>query len=242
MSERKYIRFGVYKPEEVLPFFTGVDDGAIKDYDGIPVYTFSTRYFAFRKSLVCQECGLEGTFFALERAVRDHTNKMGHFNLYGINANGQEVMLTQEHIIPKSCGGPDTDENLITTCYTCNKRKSNKIDLDYAVRHGMSLKRACELVSEGCERLNHRLVQCHNQMQNAQNKLKSEVIELKYQINKLKESEKNHRMNSANVTNTLQQLYEENAKLKRQLREEIRKNTIKEGVPVIESQSNRNRG
>ena len=33
MSERKYIRFGIYKPEEVLPFFTGVDDGTIKDYD-----------------------------------------------------------------------------------------------------------------------------------------------------------------------------------------------------------------
>lgn len=33
---------------------------------------------------------------------------------------------TLDHIVPQSCGGPSTPENLTTTCRTCNSIKSGR--------------------------------------------------------------------------------------------------------------------
>jgi 5-methylcytosine-specific restriction endonuclease McrA len=35
--------------------------------------------------------------------------------------------LTLDHVIPKSRGGPDSWENLVTCCKTCNREKENKL-------------------------------------------------------------------------------------------------------------------
>jgi hypothetical protein len=39
---------------------------------------------------------------------------------------GQKKNLTIDHIIPKSRGGQNTWENLVTCCSTCNRLKSNR--------------------------------------------------------------------------------------------------------------------
>jgi len=39
---------------------------------------------------------------------------------------GSRYQLTIDHIIPKSRGGSDTWDNLITSCHPCNNKKSNK--------------------------------------------------------------------------------------------------------------------
>lgn len=42
--------------------------------------------------------------------------------------------LTQDHIVPISKGGPDSEENIVAACITCNKRKSNLDVGDFLVR------------------------------------------------------------------------------------------------------------
>lgn len=41
--------------------------------------------------------------------------------------NRGDVSLTVDHIVPRSAGGEDTWENLITACVECNNRKGNRI-------------------------------------------------------------------------------------------------------------------
>lgn len=95
------------------------------------------RYRVFEKSSKCVTCGVEGTFFALERGamrrkgledvwVPNHRD-VWHFNLYGFRPNGTIVMLTKDHIIPTSRGGSDEVENLQPMCQPCNERKGNRL-------------------------------------------------------------------------------------------------------------------
>jgi len=92
----------------------------------IPVTMESHRYQLFaEKGIVCEKCGLKGIRFALERH-RDVPNKY-HFNLYGITKYGEEVMLTKDHIIPRSKGGRNNLNNYQTLCVKCNSKKSDSV-------------------------------------------------------------------------------------------------------------------
>lgn len=95
--------------------------------DGITVKMDSQRYQVFFKcGTECVSCGLKGRYFWLEQD-KSQTGTAYHFNLYGIDADGNEVMLTKDHIIPKSKGGTSSIENYQTMCDRCNEKKSNKI-------------------------------------------------------------------------------------------------------------------
>jgi hypothetical protein len=61
----------------------------------------SLRYHTFARSLVCAGCGLRGEYFAVERS-RHQDTEFFHLNLYGRNADGGEVMLTKDHVVPRS--------------------------------------------------------------------------------------------------------------------------------------------
>lgn len=113
------------------------------------------RYLLFRRQHTCTHCGVEGLYFALERNMRrvvvsshevtgttswgrsfkrqQHTygwdydpNAYWHFNLYGIK-DGKEVMLTKDHIVPKSKGGANTQENYQCMCRNCNGNKADTV-------------------------------------------------------------------------------------------------------------------
>lgn len=85
----------------------------------------SHRYQCFKNSgLKCVKCGIEGKFFAMERGSKC---KAYHFNLYAIDENGKEVLMTKDHIIPKSRGGKCSISNYQTMCYPCNQAKGNKL-------------------------------------------------------------------------------------------------------------------
>ena len=103
-----YERSGVFSIDQVL---------------GNP-WNSSARYQNFRRSLRCIECGLLGLYFARERSKYQDTTKY-HYNLYGIGPDGKEVMLTKDHIIPKSHGGSNASDNMQTMCKPCNERKGN---------------------------------------------------------------------------------------------------------------------
>jgi 5-methylcytosine-specific restriction endonuclease McrA len=49
-----------------------------------------------------------------------------HLNLYGSGRRNRElVLMTRDHTIPRSKGGPDVIENLQTMCHCCNQYKAD---------------------------------------------------------------------------------------------------------------------
>lgn len=94
--------------------------------DGIKIRSDSQRYAVFKKSVKCCHCGIEGTFFAAEKSKACNPQHY-HLNLYGLNADGEEVLFTKDHILPKSKGGENVIKNYQTMCTVCNGKKGNNI-------------------------------------------------------------------------------------------------------------------
>lgn len=91
--------------------------------DGFNVYTKSLRYMTFyQKGLKCVCCGKEGTHFKL---CGEDGSSRKHFNLYADDG----TLMTKDHIIPASKGGPDHVDNMQTMCTNCNKEKGNASDV-----------------------------------------------------------------------------------------------------------------
>jgi len=79
----------------------------------------SQRFECFSKSLVCACCGIVGSKFALD--LSDDLF-YPHFNLYAEWEN-KLVLMTKDHIQPRSLGGKDVVENMQTMCCVCNNYK-----------------------------------------------------------------------------------------------------------------------
>lgn len=95
---------------------------------GVQVKMTSQRYEVFKRSIVCCECGITGEYFAIEKTMPDHVTMNYHLNLYAIDDDGEEVLMTKDHILPKSKGGEDILSNYQTMCQPCNTEKGNKIE------------------------------------------------------------------------------------------------------------------
>lgn len=83
----------------------------------------SIRYHLFAQSRVCACCGREGTVMMLD--VHGHMYSRAHFNLYAVDGD-KLVLMTRDHIVPRSRGGQDVLENLQTLCTECNGRKGDR--------------------------------------------------------------------------------------------------------------------
>jgi hypothetical protein len=59
---------------------------------------------------------------------------------------GAKSKLTTEHILPKSCGGPDTPDNVIRVCTSCNSKKSSKRLYEW---NGLENKDSINRIAEG---------------------------------------------------------------------------------------------
>ena len=89
--------------------------------EGHDVYTTSLRYKTFiEKGYRCVCCGRTGAYYALEKAVESKKNR-AHFNLY----SNDGVLMTKDHILPRSKGGKDCIENMQTMCTICNSAKGS---------------------------------------------------------------------------------------------------------------------
>jgi 5-methylcytosine-specific restriction endonuclease McrA len=96
------------------------------DLDGDIIKGNSQRYQTFfTKGTKCVCCGIEGKYFAKER---DRKSDVYHLNLYAIDENGEEVLMTKDHIIPRSKGGKDNISNYQTMCERCNEAKGNNLN------------------------------------------------------------------------------------------------------------------
>lgn len=134
-NETRYERKAVYSIEDIRLATKDVLFNPRKTdiiLDGDIVKGNSQRYqLFFTKGMTCVCCGIKGKFFRKERTIAD-IDKMNpkrcHLNLYAVNDDGIEVLMTKDHIIPKSKGGKDTLDNYQTMCEICNKRKGNKLE------------------------------------------------------------------------------------------------------------------
>lgn len=74
-----------------------------------------------KKGITCINCGVTGSYFALEQ------DKGGgiHLDLYGLFGE-EEVLITIDHIIPKSKGGLNKMINFQTMCKICNESKADE--------------------------------------------------------------------------------------------------------------------
>jgi len=52
-----------------------------------------------------------------------------HLNLYGFDENGEEVLMTRDHIIPVSRGGKNHLSNYQVYCWKCNIGKGGDLGM-----------------------------------------------------------------------------------------------------------------
>ena len=96
------------------------------DFDGDSIKANSLRYLVFfTKGMKCPICGAEGAFFAKEK---NNSDLHWHLNLYAIDEDGDELLMTKDHIVPRSKGGKDTIENLQPMCVRCNVKKADHMN------------------------------------------------------------------------------------------------------------------
>jgi len=97
-----------------------------RSFDGHMVKMTSQRYQLFNvRGVTCVGCGIVGEFFGLER-VKGQEGQRYHFNLYGMR-DGQEVLITKDHVIPKSKGGANALYNYQVMCLECNMEKADTL-------------------------------------------------------------------------------------------------------------------
>lgn len=124
-------RAGIYEINEV--FAWAETDAEVnentKQFNGKQVLSNLLNYKVFKlKGADCTCCPIKGLYFALERTPGPRLSVYNewHFNLYGKNIRGHEVLLTKDHIVPRSAGGDDSMDNLQPMCIRCNTKKGSK--------------------------------------------------------------------------------------------------------------------
>ena len=102
------------------------EEGRTAHLYGHEVKFGSTRLRVFmEKGFDCVNCGIRGQFFAIEKSSK--LDNRPHLNLYAVDEGGNEVLMTKDHIIPKSKGGSDRMNNLQPMCEPCNQEKGDDI-------------------------------------------------------------------------------------------------------------------
>jgi hypothetical protein len=84
----------------------------------------------------CWCCGIEADRWIVEKHPKDLVGRPT-LNLYASGPTGV-VLMTRDHIIPKSLGGIDDNANLRPGCTDCNGHRGNEItdeDIEFAKAH-----------------------------------------------------------------------------------------------------------
>lgn len=109
-----------FTTEEILPIIPNKTHKFKIGKHETRVKTCSLRLKVFKQNLSCVSCGITGSVFKLQ----NQDNENPHLNLYS-NKDGKWILMTKDHIRPKSKGGKDRLSNLCTMCYICNEKKGN---------------------------------------------------------------------------------------------------------------------
>lgn len=157
-------RIAQFSMEQILPRIgSGMPKFELDTPQGVfKVKANSTRLECLKRNQQCVRCRRKGTIWILENSVQNPPRvaincfiadcpwcsmvrpqipvgyQNPHLNLYHRSRNGQLLLMTQDHIIPKSRGGADKIENLQTMCQQCNCFKGSMSPEEYlkvASRH-----------------------------------------------------------------------------------------------------------
>jgi len=113
-----------YIPEEILPLVEFRNNPVRKELDGDRINFSSLRLQTFAtKGVACVRCGIEGEFFIKEK--HHQSDKFFTLSLYALDGDNNWILMTKDHIIPKSKGGKDHLDNLNPMCYICNQDKGS---------------------------------------------------------------------------------------------------------------------
>lgn len=85
----------------------------------------SERLTTFKKNTSCVCCGIEGSYFKKTQVVGKDRNSY-HLNMYAVDGD-KEILMTKDHVIPKSKGGTDSLDNYVTACVVCNNIKNSSL-------------------------------------------------------------------------------------------------------------------
>lgn len=145
--------FAEFKVEEILPRL-GLEKPSwnIVTSEGLfRIRTNSSRLECFKRNITCVGCRIKGDLFRLEASrlgkrhdvstqclidecqwcsLKDRVVRVGaHLNLYAKTKNGL-LLMTQDHIFPKSRGGGSEQSNLQTMCCNCNCKKGATLPIE----------------------------------------------------------------------------------------------------------------
>lgn len=137
-KRKKVERIDLATVEQVRVFYDqykcenlGTGMPARREFNGHLIKPNSLRYRTFfSKGLKCVTCGVEGEFFAVEKNPGD---EHPHLNLYAKRNDGSEVLMTKDHIQPKSKGGRDVLKNMQTMCTCCNMAKGSDYETHFTL-------------------------------------------------------------------------------------------------------------
>lgn len=119
-----------YTTDKILPLISRIPKTKTL-LEELEVGISSLRLQTFRRSQKCVKCDRVGTIFKLECHIGKRGQNHGsyHLNLYAIDSDGSFHMMTADHIIPISKGGPRHFlGNLQTMCRFHNHEKANNIE------------------------------------------------------------------------------------------------------------------
>lgn len=133
-------KYGTYENIAVLNFddvMSKLDDGENYYVNGIRVKTSGERLQCYNhKGTKCISCGRDGIVMMAQKHKAD---KNAHINLYSVGENGNLIMMTVDHTIPRSMMGRNHHENFEPMCTKCNGKKGpncSLIDLlEYNSKH-----------------------------------------------------------------------------------------------------------
>lgn len=121
------IRKETYPVDKIFPLVVNPDmvERRKVNLDGDMIKVSSWRLYNFKMNgCTCVKCGITGSFFAKEKSSEKNDGSY-HLNLYAIDKDGNEVLMTKDHVTPKSVGGKNRIENYQTMCVLCNEEKGN---------------------------------------------------------------------------------------------------------------------
>jgi 5-methylcytosine-specific restriction endonuclease McrA len=123
-TRKRLMHIKSFPVDEIIALITDEEERRdfIVDGNTYSIRMNSDRYLLFRQSRCCAACGIEGTKMILDLSPGDYSSP--HFNLYA-EENGKLLLMTKDHIIPKSRNGSDEMSNFVTMCHSCNNLKGN---------------------------------------------------------------------------------------------------------------------
>jgi hypothetical protein len=111
--------------------FSLVNSGEVlingKEFSRCKGFSLFNHYHATGRAIFCPYCEAHANQWVLTRHKNDKANSPV-LELFGETADGHLVMMTRDHIIPKSFYGYDVIENLRPMCELCNHSRGNHMD------------------------------------------------------------------------------------------------------------------